>query len=182
MKPVHCQQLANMSNLKQSWCKTARMRRLLLAAAGLVLTTSALSACQTQVQAPDEAGVCWHMVTLEDGKTRFNPLARNVRDIEHCAAALETMRLEFNRLGQSNDEVVGGYQGNFVWLEREGVFISQTLNGSRFPAMVRSGDGRLVITGAVEQPPQGTNAAAGPVAPTGPPPARAVPRDARPAH
>jgi hypothetical protein len=156
------------------------MRSLFLAVAGLVITAGALSACQTQVQAPDEAGVCWHMVTLQDGKTRFNPLARNVRDIEHCAAALEAMRLEFNRLGQTNEEVVGGYQGNFVWLEREGVFISQTLNGSRFPAMVRSGDGRLVIPGAVEQPPEATNAASGPVTPTGPPPAPAVPRDAHP--
>ena len=92
------------------------------------------------------------MVTLEDGKTRFNPLARNVPDIEHCAAALEAMRIENGRMGQNRDEVIGGYQGSFIWLEREGVFISQSLNGSRFPALVRSGDGRLVIPGAVEQP------------------------------
>ena len=113
-----------------------------------------LTGCQPQVAVPTETGVCWHMVTLEDGKTRFNPLARNITDIEHCAAALEVMRLENNRMGQNRDEVVGGYQGSFIWLEREGVFISQTLNGARFPALVRSGDGRLVIPGAVEQPPE----------------------------
>lgn len=113
-----------------------------------------LAACEPRVTAPTEAGVCWHMVTLEDGKTRFNPLARNVPDIEHCAAALEAMRIENGRMGQNRDEVIGGYQGSFIWLEREGVFISQSLNGSRFPALVRSGDGRLVIPGAVEQPPE----------------------------
>ena len=112
-----------------------------------------LAGCQPQVSVPTETGVCWHMVTLEDGKTRFNPLSRNIPDIEHCAASLEVMRLELRRMGQNRDEVIGGYQGSFIWLEREGVFISQSLNGGRFLALVRSGDGRLVIPGAVEQPP-----------------------------
>src|SRR4051812_10550919 len=113
----------------------------LIAVACLALAAGSLSACQPQTRVPDERGVCWHLVTLEDGKTRFNRLASGINDIEHCAAALEVMRLEFNRLGQNRDEVIGGYQGNFIWIEREGVFISQTLNGARFPAMVRSGDG-----------------------------------------
>jgi hypothetical protein len=149
------------------------MRRLILAA-GLTFAAAALAGCEPRVQAPEEAGVCWHMVTLENGRTRFNALRRNVPDIEHCAAALEAMRLEFNRLGQQNDEVVGGYQGNFLWLEREGVFISQSLNGARFPALVRSGDGRLVIPGAVEQPP--ALPATGPATATGPAPQAPVMR------
>jgi hypothetical protein len=147
------------------------MRRLILAV-GLTFAAAALAGCEPTVRAPEEVGVCWHMVPLENGRTRFNALARNVPDIEHCAAALEAMRLQFSRLGQQNDEVVGGYQGNFVWLEREGVFISQSLNGARFPAMVRSGDGRLVIPGAVEQPPRST----GPAAATGPAPQAPVMR------
>jgi hypothetical protein len=145
------------------------MRRLSLPLAGLAVMAGLLAGCQPQLQVPDETGVCWHMVTLEDGKTRFNQLARNVPDIEHCAASLEAMRLQFNGLGQHTDEVIGGYQGSFVWLEREGVFISQTLNGVRFPALVRTSDGRLVIPGAVEQPagttPNGAPPPPGPAAP-----------------
>lgn len=132
------------------------MRRLLLALALPAIAVGLLTACQRQTQAPTETGVCWHMVTVEQSRVRFNPLARNVTSIEGCAAALEGMRLQFNRLGQNTDEVVGGYQGNFIWLEREGVFISQALNGTRYLALVRSGDGRLVIPGAVEQPRPGT--------------------------
>ena len=137
----------------------------------LVLACSLLAGCQQEIRVPTDTGVCWHLVTLEDGKTRFNPMARGLTDIEHCAAALESMRLQFNRLGQNRDEVIGGYQGRFIWIEREGVFLSQTLNGTRFLALVRSGDGRLVTQGSMEQPPP---AAALP-APTAPTPVPAAP-------
>ena len=127
------------------------MRRVLPALA-LSLCAGLLSACEPRVEVPRDVGICWHMVTGDDGKPRFNRLARNINTIELCAAELEGMRLRFNQLGQRNTEVIGGYQGQFIFLEPEGVFFAQSLSGTRFPAMVRSGDGRLVIPGAMPQP------------------------------
>jgi hypothetical protein len=102
------------------------------------------------------------MVMGDNNRPRFNRLARDIPNIERFAAELEGMRLRFNRLGQRNDEMIGGYQGRFIFLEPEGVFFAQTLSGSRYPAMVRSGDGRLVIPGAMppEEEPQGPPAGA----------------------
>lgn len=138
------------------------MRNILIAS--LLVSGLALTGCEKQVEAPSDRGVCWHMVMGDDGKPKFNKLAENVPDIEHCAGALELMRRDFARLGQRSDEVIGGYQGQFVWLEREGIFFSQTLTGSRYPAMIRSGD-TLVVPGAVEQAPAVPAPAAPPAAP-----------------
>ena len=58
-------------------------------------------------------------MALEQNRVRFNALTRNVASIEHCAAALEGMRLQFSRLGQRSDEVIGGYTE--LWrLDRSG--------------------------------------------------------------
>lgn len=125
----------------------------------LALAAGSLSACERSVEVPRDVGTCWHMVLGEDNNPRFNSLARNVPNIETCAAELEGMRLRFNRLGQRNDEMIGGYQGRFIFLVPEGVFFGQTLTGARFPAMVRSGDGRLIVPGAM---PMDTQTAAPP--------------------
>jgi hypothetical protein len=61
------------------------------------------------------------------------------------------MRLRFLTLGGQANEIVGAYQGNFLFLQPEGVFISQSLTGTRYPALVRTGDGRLAVPGAVSQ-------------------------------
>jgi len=146
------------------------MRRVLPAAASAVLAAGLLTACEPRVEAPRDPGICWHMVTGENGQPRFNRLARNINSIEFCAAELESMRLRFNRLGQQNDEVIGGYQGQFIFVEPEGVFFAQSLAGTRFPAMVRSGDGRLVVPGAM--PPDETQQPAPPPASAASPPAK----------
>ncbi|MFO1014386.1 MAG: hypothetical protein U1E50_11550 [Caulobacteraceae bacterium] len=136
------------------------MRNILIAA--LLVSGLALTGCDKQLEAPTDVGVCWHMVTGDDGKPKFNKLAAGVPKIELCAARLEAMRLDFARLGQRNDEVIGAYQGQFVWLEREGVFFSQTINGARYPALVRTGDGRLAIPGAMPADPAPAASAAPP--------------------
>jgi hypothetical protein len=107
----------------------------------------ALAACEKQIEAPSDSGVCWHMVNLPGGKVRFNKLTQNVPSIERCAADLEAMRLRFSALGQSNDQMIGAYQGQFLFLQPEGIFTSQTLTGGRYLLLNRSGDGRLVKPG-----------------------------------
>ena len=124
------------------------VRLLLLSAAVAGL---GLAACGSSVEAPGGAGVCWHMVQLKDGKYRFNRLAENQPNLENCAARLEDMRRNFNRLGSHQDQEVGAYQGQFIFLQREGVFTARNLETTRYLALVRTQDGRLAIPGAIKE-------------------------------
>lgn len=126
--------------------------RAVLACLTLVLPLT-LSGCGRTLDAPTDRGVCWHLVTDNAGKPRFNRLADSQPDLEHCAAQLEMMRLRFNGLGLARDKVTGAYQGQFLFIQREGVFTSQTYAGYRYPFMVRTGDGRLAIPGAMPRGP-----------------------------
>lgn len=117
-----------------------------------VAAAALLAACAPQgVQAPRDPGVCWHMVTLKDGTTRFNRVSSNQPDLEHCAARLERMRRSFLGLGSNRADIVGAYQGRFIFLERSGIKTGKTLNGNRYMALVRTGDGRLVVPGAMRR-------------------------------
>ncbi len=98
-----------------------------------------------------DRGVCWHLTKDDAGKPKFNRLAVQQKDLEHCAAQLEMMRLQFRALGAGQDTVTGAYQGQFLFLQREGVFTAQTVDGYRYPFMVRTGDGRLAVPGAMPQ-------------------------------
>lgn len=113
-----------------------------------------LSACQKTLEAPLARGVCWHLATAPDGRSRFNPVATNQPDLEHCAAELEKMRLRFLGLGLTQPQVVGAYQGQFLFLQKEGVFTAQTYDGYHYPFMVRTGDGRLAVPGAMPSRPE----------------------------
>jgi hypothetical protein len=125
-----------------------RLRLALLIAAASAL---GLSACEKKIEAPYDKGVCWHMVPLTGGKVRFNKLAENRPSLESCAAALEGMRERFLGLGSNQTDIIGAYQGNFLFLGSTGVFTSTTLEGARWPALVRTSDGRLAIPSAVAQ-------------------------------
>ena len=111
----------------------------------------ALAGCGRTLEAPTDPGVCWHLTTDNAGKPKFNHLADRQPDLEHCAAQLEMMRLRFNGLGLAQDKVAGAYQGQFLFIQREGVFTAQTYEGYHYPFMVRTGDGRLAIPGAMPQ-------------------------------
>ena len=125
------------------------MRPLVLLIAAVAL---AVGACSGNTSAPDAPGVCHHVV--QDGEeVRFNVLAEDVESIEFCAARLEEMRLNFLRMGGSTSEVMGAYQGQFIFIQREGVYFGQTLEGGRFFALARTGDGRLAIPGAIRREP-----------------------------
>ncbi len=115
----------------------------------LALMAAGLGACSNQPQAPTDAGVCYHFAAIEHGKPRFNVVARGVPDLEHCAAELEAMRIRFLQLGGSQTEITGAFQGNFLFLQREGVFTSTSYEGARYPFLVRTPDGRLAAPGAM---------------------------------
>ncbi|MDY6923654.1 MAG: hypothetical protein SWI22_06835 [Pseudomonadota bacterium] len=125
-----------------------RVSLLMAAAAGGL----ALAACSGAVEAPYEPGVCFAVEVDEDGgPPAFNRLAEDQPQIEHCAARLEEMRVRFLRQGGSRQDITGAYQGSYIFIDREGVWIGKSLEGSRFIALARTGDGRLAVPGAISR-------------------------------
>lgn len=111
----------------------------------------ALGACAKRTEPRGDPGVCFHVVLQADGTLKYNKLVENVPSMEICAANLEAMRVKFLRMGGSSKELMGAYQGTFLFIKREGIFASMTLEGTQYPALVRTGDGRLAIPGAMPQ-------------------------------
>ncbi len=130
----------------------------LAAVAGAAL----VGACSNEPDFTFEPGVCYFVATPEGEAPRLEVVARDQAQIEFCAARLEEMRLRFLRMGGTNQEITGAYQGRFVFVDREGVKIGQSLNGSRFFAMARTGDGRLAIPGAIARDDTGRPVAVAP--------------------
>lgn len=121
-----------------------------------IVAVAALGACTKQVKPPFDRGVCWAVALPEDGEKgeiRFNRLSENEPQVETCAARLEAMRLRFLRMGGSQQEVVGAYQGRFIFIDRGGVYLAKTLDGVRFFALARTGDGRLAVPATIERAP-----------------------------
>ncbi len=121
----------------------------LMAAASALI----LSACQSGPEAPLDEGVCYH-VGKDDSQPhgiRYNVVARDQPQIEFCAARLEELRIKFLRMGGSKNELVGAYQGHYIFLDQYGVKIGKSLDGQRFMALARTGDGRLAIPGAIQR-------------------------------
>jgi hypothetical protein len=116
-----------------------------LAAAAL-----ALGDCAKKTTPPGDIGVCYHVVPQKDGSLKYNKLVQ-AKSLETCAANLEAMRIKFLRMGGSQQEIYGAYQSNFLFLQKEGVLTSTSLEGPRYVALVRTGDGRLAIPGAMPQ-------------------------------
>ena len=126
---------------------------LLLPVIALALPIALLTACNNSPTPPFDQGVCYQYVTPKGSKPRFNVLTRNVPNLETCAANLEAMRIHFITLGSTHTDIVGAYNSKFLFLQREGVFTSDTLDGPAYLALVRTGDGRLAMPGAVQQAP-----------------------------
>ena len=113
----------------------------------MAAATLALAGCRAQIQPPGDPGTCYHLAAIQDGKGKFNVLAKSEPDMEHCAAALEAMRSRFLALGGQNRDIVGAYQANFLFLGEDGVFTGTAYEGARYPFLVRSG-GQLVPVGS----------------------------------
>ena len=116
----------------------------------LAAATLALGACAKRTKPPGDAGICYHVVAQKDGSLKYNKLV-TTESLEKCAANLEAMRVKFLSLGGSQQELMGAYQANFLFLESRGIFTSTSLEGPRYVALVRTGDGRLAIPGAMPQ-------------------------------
>lgn len=128
------------------------MRAFVLSAA--VVASAVLVGCSTGPDVPSEPGVCYAVEPGVDGADpTFNVVARDQPQIEFCAARLEEMRLRFLNLGGNRRQVIGAYQGQFIFIDRAGVWFGKSLEGSRFMALARTGDGRLAVPGAIEQAP-----------------------------
>ncbi|HZZ66858.1 MAG TPA: hypothetical protein VFE18_01675 [Phenylobacterium sp.] len=123
------------------------MQRLILLAV-LLAAGAAVSACEQRTEPPGDAGICYHVVPQKDGKLKYFKLV-NAPNLETCAANLEAMRIKFLRMGGSQQDIYGAYQANFLFLQQEGVFTSTSLEGPRYIALVRTGDGRLAVPGAM---------------------------------
>jgi hypothetical protein len=121
-------------------------------AAATLAASLALSACQKRIEPPGTSGVCYHVVFAKDGSLKYNKLV-NTASLEQCAANLVAMRLKFLSLGGSATEILGAYQANFIFVQREGILTSTSLDGPRYVALVRTGDGRLATPGAMPQQP-----------------------------
>jgi hypothetical protein len=116
--------------------------------AALAVAGAGLTACSQRTEPPGDPGVCYHVVPQKGGKLKYFKLV-NSPNLETCAANLEAMRLKFLRMGGSAQEIYGAYQANFLFLQAEGVLTSTSLEGPRYVALVRTGDGRLAIPGAM---------------------------------
>jgi hypothetical protein len=111
----------------------------------------ALAGCRKSIEAPAATGVCYAMAFPQNAPPKFNVVASGIRDMEHCAAELEGMRIRFLSLGGSQREVTGAYNGSFLFLDNTGVFTANNYDGVRYPFLVRTEDGHLVPPGA-QQP------------------------------
>ena len=130
------------------------MNRLILPFLSIGLAASLLAplaGCSKSIEAPADRNVCFHAVLLSNGKMKFNKVSENSPNIESCAASLEAMRLQFLRMGGRMQEIMGAYNGQYLFLQKEGVFTSSTLDGPRYVLLVRTGDGRLAKMGAMPQ-------------------------------
>lgn len=116
----------------------------------LAVASLALTACAKKTTPPGDPGVCYHVVPQKDGSLKYNKLVAT-ESLEKCAANLEAMRIKFLTLGGTRQEIYGAYQANFLFLQKEGVLTSTSLEGPRYVALVRTGDGRLAIPGAMPQ-------------------------------
>jgi hypothetical protein len=117
----------------------------------VLLAANGLAGCDTSARPPGDVGVCYAYAQPKNGKPHFNVVARNVPTLEQCAADLEGLRLHFLTLGGSQTEMTGAYQTKFLFLEREGIFTADSLNGASYLALVRTGDGRLAPPGSAPQ-------------------------------
>jgi hypothetical protein len=118
-----------------------------IAALAALGAATAVAGCAPTIDAPTDKGVCWNMVAQKKGKVKFFKVSANEPDLEHCAAALEGMRLRFLLLGGSTKEVDGAYQGQFLFVDQRGVFTSSELGNTPFPFLIRDGSGHLVPPG-----------------------------------
>lgn len=114
----------------------------LTVAAGLVV-----AGCEPELEAPRVRGACYHLVPAREGQEpKFNRLPGEYQSLEYCAAALEHVRRRGGRA-----EIQGAYGGQFLFHNKRAIYSAQSYGGTRYVALVRTGDGRLAMPGAVRR-------------------------------
>lgn len=75
--------------------------------------------------APDARGVCYRMLGGEENP-RYVELAKDVANLETCAAHLERLYL------QAGGELAGAFQGRFLFVDSKSIRSATSLEGSRW--------------------------------------------------
>ncbi len=122
---------------------------LTLAATPLLL----LGGCQPKIQAPADTGVCYFIGHVKKTEApnglKFNVIARDQPDIEHCAVQLFNQRRAMLGTGTAGEVTEGAYQGSFMQATNHEVRYSQAYEGPYFPFLVKAPDDRLVTPGSI---------------------------------
>lgn len=84
-----------------------------------------IAACSSQPAAPTGAGLCWRMVEVADQEPDFRIIARDVPNLESCAAQLEGARM------MEGKPATGAYNGHFIFATEEQITSALTMNGTR---------------------------------------------------
>ena len=86
----------------------------------------ALTACERQVTAPTQPGVCWFMLEAADGERHFQPFVTGIENLESCAARLEGSYVRTGR------PVSGAFQGRFIFVTEADVTAGPRLKGQHY--------------------------------------------------
>lgn len=100
------------------------MRRLGYTALGLAASGAILAGCAKEIRPPDTPGVCWLMTGSKD-KPMFAPVAAYNANLYSCASQLEAVRM------RRGVEVVGAYNGNFIFVTNDAIQTSERFTGNR---------------------------------------------------
>ena len=98
--------------------------------------------------APTDPAVCWRVIG-EGAEAEFRRLANVVSNFESCAVRLESVYL------QEKQEVVGAYQGRFIFVGPKSIDSAPHLEGARWPVFFgpqRAQIDALIAQGKGEQP------------------------------
>lgn len=92
---------------------------------GLLVLLAGMAACSSQAPAPSGAGLCWRMVEGAEQQPEFRIIARDVPNLESCAAQLEGARM------MEGQATTGAYNGHFIFATEDQITSATTMNGTR---------------------------------------------------
>lgn len=90
----------------------------------------ALAACSGGEEAPSDSMVCWREVTDKASHRHFVVISKNVANLDSCAAQVEGIYLQEGR------EVVGAYQGYFIYANDQSVSSSGHRDSYGYPVFL----------------------------------------------
>ena len=126
--------------------------------AALGVSCLLLAGCEKELKAPVADDVCYFIGHPPGSdQPKFNPVARDVPDIEHCAVQLFTVRTNMRVTGTAGDVTEGAYNGQFLFVHNTEVEVASKYNGIRMTLLVKYGN-KMVHPGAIVQEEPRTNA------------------------